>query len=226
MKKLILVSLFISMGVSFLLAQKYAYVDSDYILDNIPEYKDAQNQLDELALEYQKEIEDKFAEIDKMYKAYQAEVVLMPEDVKKKREQDIQAKEKAVKDLQTQHFGKDGDLFIKREELIKPIQEKIYNAIEEIAEDKNYAFVFDRAGSLTILYVSSKFDISDDVLDNVGAVLGTTRREDRKKTEYQGTPASKTTQQNTSQQKPADMNNSQKPPGNMNPGPVTRPEKK
>ncbi len=226
MKKIILVSLFIVLGISFLSAQKYAYVDSNYILDNIPEYKDAQNQLDEIAVEYQQEIEEKFAEIDKMYKAYQAEVVLMPDDVKKKREQDIQAKEQAVKELQTQRFGKDGDLFIKREELIKPIQEKIYNAIEEIAEDKNYAFVFDKAGSLTMLYVNNKFDISDDVLDNVGAVLGTTRREDRKKTEYQSTPENKPTQQNTNQQRPTDMNNSQKSPGGMNPGPVNKQEKK
>ena len=170
--------LFITLIVSLtfcgaLIAQKYAYVDSEYILDNIPEYKEAQNQLDELSQEYQQEIEGKFAEIDKMYKAFQAEVVLMPDDVKKKKEQEIQAKEKEVKDLQNQRFGKDGDLFAKREELIKPIQEKIYNAIEEISEEKNYAFVFDKAGSLTMLYVNNKFDISDDVLDAVGAVLGT-----------------------------------------------------
>jgi outer membrane protein len=207
------------------LSQKYAYVDSDYILDNIPEYQDAQNQLDELAAEYQKEIEDKFAEIDKLYKTYQAEVVLMPEEVKKKRELEIQAKEKEVKDLQTQRFGKEGDLFLKREELVKPIQEKIYNAIEEIAEEKNYAFVFDKAGSLTMLYVSNKFDISDDVLDNVGAVLGTVRKEDRKKNEYQGTSGTTPKQENQNQQNPSNMNNPSKP-GGMSPGPVNRKEKK
>jgi outer membrane protein len=225
MKKLILTSLYLALGASLLLAQKYAYVDSDYVLDNIPEYKEAQIQLNELATDYQKEIENKFAEIDKLYKTYQAEVILMPDDVKKKREQEIQAKEKAVKDLQTQRFGKDGDLFIKREELIKPIQEKIYNAIEDIAEEKNYAFVFDKAGSLTILYVSNKFDISDDVLDKVGAVLGTVRKEDRKKNEYQGTPATTQKQSTPSQQKPSNMNNPQKP-GGMTPGPVNRTEKK
>jgi outer membrane protein len=207
------------------LSQKYAYVDSDYILDNIPEYQDAQNQLDELAAEYQKEIEDKFAEIDKLYKTYQAEVVLMPDEVKKKREMEIQAKEKEVKDLQTQRFGKEGDLFLKREELVKPIQEKIYNAIEEIAEEKNYAFVFDKAGSLTMLYVSNKFDISDDVLDNVGAVLGTVRKEDRKKNEYQGTSGTTPKQENQNQQNPSNMNNPSKP-GGMSPGPVNRKEKK
>jgi outer membrane protein len=223
-------NILITMGLIFsfagiVLSQKYAYVDSDYILDNIPEYQDAQNQLDELAAEYQKEIEDKFAEIDKLYKTYQAEVVLMPDEVKKKREMEIQAKEKEVKDLQTQRFGKEGDLFLKREELVKPIQEKIYNAIEEIAEEKNYAFVFDKAGSLTMLYVSNKFDISDDVLDNVGAVLGTVRKEDRKKNEYQGTSGTTPKQENQNQQNPSNMNNPSKP-GGMSPGPVNRKEKK
>jgi outer membrane protein len=225
MKNLLIIFVLIFSFAGSLLAQKYAYVDSDYILDNIPEYKEAQNQLDELAEEYQKEIEDKFAEIDKLYKTYQAEVVLMPEDVKKKREQEIKAKEKEVKDLQTQRFGKEGDLFLKREELIKPIQEKIYNAIEEISEEKNYAFVFDKAGSLTMLYVNSKFDISDDVLDAVGAVLGTVRKEDRKKNEYQGAPGTTSKQDTPSQQKPSNMNSPQKP-GGMNPGPVNTKEKK
>lgn len=160
-------------------SQKYAYVDSDYILDNIPEYEDAQNQLDDLAVEYQTEIEGIFAEIEEMYRKFQAESVLLPEDLKKKREDEIIQKENEARELQKKRFGREGDLFQKREELVKPIQEKIYNAIEEIAEEKNYAFVFDKAGSLTMLYVNAKFDISDDVLDKVGAVLGTVRREDR-----------------------------------------------
>ncbi|MBN1338994.1 MAG: OmpH family outer membrane protein [Bacteroidales bacterium] len=182
MKKIILVvTTLVVFGITGS-AQKYAYVDSEYILENIPEYKDAQNELDDIAVEYQKEIEDKFAEIDKMYRDFQAEAVLLPDDIKKKKEEEIVAKEQEVQELQKKRFGKDGDLFQKREELVKPIQEKIYNAIEEIAEDKNYAFVFDKSGSLTILYVSVKFDISDDVLDMVGAELGTVRREDRKRT--------------------------------------------
>jgi outer membrane protein len=228
MKKRLIVTLLAVFVISMVSAQKYAYVDSDYILENIPEYKDAQNQLDELAEEYQKEIEGKFVEIDKLYKTYQAEVVLMPEDVKKKREQEITAKEKEVKDLQTLRFGKEGDLFLKREELIKPIQEKIYNAIEEIATEKNYAFVFDKAGSLTILFVSSKFDISDDVLDNVGAVLGTVRKEDRQRKEYQPSTGTTPKQDNKNQQNPENvnrMNNPQKP-GGEGPGPVNKGEKK
>jgi len=189
-------------------AQKYAYVDTEYILDNIPEYKDAQNQLDEYAAEYQQEIEEKIAEINKMTLDYQAEVVLMPEDVKKKKEEDINKKKEELATLQKQRFGKDGDLFLKREELVKPIQEKIYNAIEEIATDKNYSFVFDKAGSLSILYVNSKYDISDDVLDKVGAELGTVRREDRVK---KSKPASS----------PTKSKNPKRPGGNT-PGPVRK----
>ena len=119
-------------------AQKFAYVDSQYILDNIPEYSEAQAQIDELSQEWQKEIEAKFAEVDKMYQDYQAQSVLLPEDMKKKKEQEIVDKEREAKNLQKHRYGKDGDLFKKRQELIKPIQEKIYNAIQEIATDGNY----------------------------------------------------------------------------------------
>jgi len=149
-------------------AQKFAYVNTDYILDNIPEYADAQAQLDELSIQWQKDIEAKFAEIDKMYKSFQNEAVLLPEDMKKKREEDIIKKEKEGKDLQKKRFGKDGDLFKKRQELIKPIQEKVYNAIEEIAAAENYAVVFDKASNATLIYTNPKFDISEQVLDKLG----------------------------------------------------------
>jgi len=191
-------------------AQKYAYVDTEYILDNIPEYKDAQNQLDEYAAEYQQEIEEKITEINKMTQDYQAEAVLMPEDVKKKKEEEINKKKEELATLQNQRFGKDGDLFLKREELVKPIQEKIYNAIEEIATDKNYSFVFDKAGSLSILYVNAKYDISDDVLDKVGAELGTVRKENRVK---KNKPSSNTSK-------------SPSKPGGNAPGPVRKGGKK
>ncbi|MCK5764725.1 MAG: OmpH family outer membrane protein [Bacteroidales bacterium] len=180
MKKLILTIAVILTVVAVSMAQKYAFVDSDYVLENIPEYQDALDILDEFSIEWQKEIEEKFAAVDQLYKDYQAEAVLLPEDMKRQRENEIIQKEKEAKDLQKQRFGRDGDLFMKRQELIQPIQEKIYNAIEEIAESLNYAFVFDKAGSLTILYAKAKFDISDDVLDEVGTVMQTVRREDRK----------------------------------------------
>jgi outer membrane protein len=168
MKKISLIAIIIlicSFGAS---AQKYAYVNTDYILDNIPEYADAQAQLDELSIQWQKEIEVKFAEIDKMYENFQNEAVLLPEDMKKKREDDIIKKEKEGKDLQKKRFGKDGDLFKKRQELVKPIQEKVYNAIEEIATAENYAVVFDKASNATLIYTNPKYDISEQVLDKLG----------------------------------------------------------
>jgi outer membrane protein len=167
-------------------SQKYAFVDTDYILKNIPEYTDAQDILDDLASEWQKEIEDKFAEVDKLYKEYQAEAVLLPEDMKKQKENEIIQLEKEAKQLQKKRFGVDGDLFKKRQELVQPIQEKVFNAIEEIASIRNFAFVFDKASGATILFAQSKYDISDDVLDEIGSVMQTVRRENRVKSQYQG----------------------------------------
>lgn len=180
MKKIILTLAIFLSAFAFTQAQKYAYVDSDYILENIPEYQDALDILDEFSISWQKEIEERFAEVDVLYREYQAEAVLLPEDMKRQRENEIIQKEKEAKDLQKKRFGRDGDLFMKRQELVAPIQEKVYNAIEEIAISNNYSFVFDRSGSLTIMYAQPKYDLSDDVLDEVGTVMQTVRREDRK----------------------------------------------
>ena len=149
-------------------AQKFAYVDTDYILGQIPEYKAAQSELDKTSAQWQKEIEAKYAEIDKMYKAYQAEQILLTEEMKKKREADIVAKEKEAKDLQKQRFGVDGELFKKRQELVKPIQDKVYNAVKVIAEKGGYAIIFDKASDITMLYASAKNDKSDEVLEQLG----------------------------------------------------------
>ena len=161
-------------------AQKFAYVDTEYILENMSEYRDAQDLLDKMSLDWQKEIELKFAAIDKMYKDYQAEAVLLPEDIKKKRQDDIVAKEKEAKDLQKKRFGKDGDLFKKRKELVKPIQDKVYNAVEDIANAGGYAVVFDKSGSVTLLFANSKYDKSDDVLDKLGYKPGAIKTKDGK----------------------------------------------
>lgn len=152
-------------------AQKFAYVDSQYILDNLPEFTEAQAQLDELSIQWQTEIETKFAEVEKMRQEFQAQAVLLPEDMKKKKELEITDKEKDAKNLQRQRFGKDGDLMKKRVELVKPVQEKVYNAIQEVSTSSNYAIIFDKAGALTIMYANPKYDISDDVLDNMGAAM-------------------------------------------------------
>lgn len=168
MKKIIL-SLFIILLVSSIsCAQKIGYVDTDYILSNIPEYKAAQAEMDKISVDWQKEIEAKYAEIDKLYKIYQAESVLLTDDMKKKRENEIINKEKEVKELQKQRFGVDGELFNKRMELVKPIQDKVYSAVKQVAERGGLAFIFDKAGQVALLYSNSKYDKSEDVLNFMG----------------------------------------------------------
>jgi outer membrane protein len=153
-------------------AQKYAYVDTQYILDNISEYKAAQQQLDQLSVSWQKEIEAKYSAIDKLYKDYQAEQILLTEDMKRKREQEITNKEKEVKEFQKQKFGYEGELFKKKQELVKPIQDKIYNAVKKIATDQGYAVIFDKTSDLIMLYANPKYDKSDDVLTAMGYKAG------------------------------------------------------
>lgn len=172
MKKVILAAILLLGSAQFIKAQKYAYIDSDYILANTPEYKSAQTQIDNLSVQWQKEVEQKYAEIDKLYKAFQAEEVLLTDEMKKKRESEIIAKEKEAKDLQKQHFGVDGDLFKKRQELVKPIQDKIYEAVKTIAEKGTYAVIFDKSSDLSMLYANPKYDKSDDVLDAMGLKKG------------------------------------------------------
>ena len=149
-------------------AAKFGYVDTDYILGQIPEYKAAQSELDKTSIQWQKEIETKYAEVDKLYKAYQADAILLTDEMKKKRENEIVNKEKEVKDLQKQRFGVDGELFKKRQELVKPIQDKVYNAIKAVAEKSGLGFVLDKSGQVSILYANSKYDRSDDVLIHLG----------------------------------------------------------
>lgn len=154
-------------------AQKYAYVDTQYILDNISEYKAAQQQLDQVSLNWQKEIEAKYSVIDKLYKDYQAEQILLTEEMKRKRETEITAKEKEVKEFQKQKFGYDGELFKKKQELVKPIQDKIYNAVKKLATDQSYAVIFDKSSELIMLYTNPKYDKSDEVLLMMGYKAGT-----------------------------------------------------
>ena len=149
-------------------AAKFGYVDTDYIMGQIPEYKAAQTELDKTSVQWQKEIETKYAEVDKLYEAYQADAVLLTDDMKKKRENEIINKEKEVKDLQKQRFGVDGELFKKRQELVKPIQDKVYNAIKAVAEKSGLGFVMDKSGQVSLLYANSKYDKSDDVLVYLG----------------------------------------------------------
>ncbi|MBI2967326.1 MAG: OmpH family outer membrane protein [Bacteroidetes bacterium] len=168
MKNLLFAIAFIAFLGGAASAQKFAYVDTRYILNNIPEYKKAQDQLDKISVEWQKEIEALYAEIDRMYKSFQAEQILLTEDLRRKREDEIVSKEKQAKDLQKKRFGPEGDLFKKRQELVKPIQDKVYNAIKEMAEIKAYDFIFDKSSDLIMLHSNPKFDKSDEIIEKLG----------------------------------------------------------
>ncbi|MBO4481136.1 MAG: OmpH family outer membrane protein [Bacteroidales bacterium] len=176
MKKMFLMVAVFLMVSATSFGQKYAYIDSEYILSNMPEYTEAQAELDRIAVEWQKEIEAQFKKIDSMYKKYQVEAITLPETMKQKRENAIIAAEAAAKDLQKKRFGKDGDLFKKREELVKPIQDRVFTAIEEYAKERGFAFVFDTAGSMTIVYADAKWDINDQVMQRLG--ISITRDDD------------------------------------------------
>lgn len=168
MKKLILAIALVVVTTTLSVAQKVAYVDSDHILSKLPEYAAAQQQIDALAVQWQKEIEAKYMEIDKLYKSFQAEQILLTEEMKKKRENEIIGKEKEVKDIQKKRFGVEGDLFQKRQELVKPLQDKVYNAIQEIATKEKIGIVFDKSSGLTMLFTDPKLDKSAKVLEALG----------------------------------------------------------
>jgi outer membrane protein len=167
--KILLASILFIFGTSFVsLAQKYAYIDSDYILENIPEYKEAKEKLDKLAERWTKEIEDRYEDLKKKKEAFAREEVLLPEEEKKKREEDIARLEKEAMEMQQLRFGVKGDYFQKRQELIKPIQDQIFEAMQKVASKKQYAFVFDKANQSNLVFADSKYDISNDVLKEMG----------------------------------------------------------
>ena len=149
-------------------AQKFAFVDSEYIRNNIPAFTAAQQQLDKLSEGWEKEVADGYAAVEQMYKDYQAEVVLLSQDQKRKREEAIIVKEKEVKDLQNRYFGMEGELFKKREELVKPIQDQILKAIKEISVEGSYAVIFDTSTGSNILFANPRYDLSDQVLQKLG----------------------------------------------------------
>jgi len=149
-------------------AQRYAIVDTKYILDKMPDYKDAQKKLDQQSELWQKEIEAKQAELDKMYKDFEAEQVMLSDVLKKKREDEIFVKEKETRELQRKRFGFEGDLFKKRQELVKPVQDKVYNAIQKIAVARQYDFILDKSEGITVIFADPKLDKSEDVLKELG----------------------------------------------------------
>ena len=167
MKKLLLIA-FCSLLVGMAQAQRYAIIDTKYILDKMPEYKTAQKQLDDIAAVWQKDIDRMQAELDKMYKDFEAEQVMLSDDLKKKREDQLFVKEKTLRDLQKSRFGFEGELFKKRQELIKPVQDKVYNAVQKLAVQRGYDFILDKSEGITVIFADPKLEKSDDVLRELG----------------------------------------------------------
>jgi outer membrane protein len=169
MKKILLVigSFFLATFIAD--AQKYAIIDTKYILDKMPEYKEAQKKLDDIAMGWQKELDDIQAELDKMYRDFEAEQVMLSDDLKKKREDQLFVKEKTLRDLQRKRFGFEGELFKKRQELVKPVQDKVYNAVQKLAVQRSYDFILDKSEGITVIFADPKLDKSEDILRELGA---------------------------------------------------------
>jgi outer membrane protein len=169
--RLVFVMAFLFLGTG-VYAQKFAYVDSKYILSHMPDYVAAQKQINELSSEWQAQVEQKYTAIEQLEKSFQAEKILLTEEMKKKREADITERREEAKQYQKSKFGVEGDLFKKREELVAPIQEQIFQAIEDIASQSQYMVVFDKANHSNLLYTNPKHDISDKVLKKMGLKPG------------------------------------------------------
>lgn len=152
-------------------AQRYAIIDTKYVLDKIPEYKDANKKLEEMADAWQKEIDLLQADLDKMYRQLETEKALLTPELLKKREDEIFNKEKQVRDLQRRRFGFEGDYFRKKQELVKPIQDKVYNAVQRLATERLYDFILDKSEGITVIFADPKLDKSDDVLKILGVKL-------------------------------------------------------
>jgi outer membrane protein len=152
-------------------AQRYAIIDTKYVLDKIPEYKDANKKLEEMADAWQKEIDLMQADLNKMYRQLETEKAMLTPELLKKREDEIFNKEKQVRDLQRRRFGFEGDYFRKKQELVKPIQDKVYNAVQRLATERLYDFILDKSEGITVIFADPKLDKSDDVLKILGVKL-------------------------------------------------------
>lgn len=165
----VLLGILMIFGIAFASsAQKYGFIDSEYILNKLPEYKDAKERLDKLAERWTKEIEERYEVIKIKKNNFLREEDLLPADEKKKREEEIATLESEAMQMQKTRFGVSGDYFQKRQELIKPIQDKIYEAMQTIASKRNYSFIFDKANQSNLIFADSKFDLSNEVLKELG----------------------------------------------------------
>ncbi len=168
MMKSFILSLLIVLGTSFAYSQKYAYIDSEFILENVPEYKDAKDKLDKLADRWTKEIEERYAQIKVKKDNFAREEVLLPSEERQKRKDELDKLETEAMEMQKLRFGVKGDYFQKRQELVKPIQDKIFEAIQGVATKRNFSFVFDKANQSNLVYADPKMDISNEVLKELG----------------------------------------------------------
>ena len=168
MRRIALIICLAFVGAVCSMAQKFAMVDMEYILKNIPSYEMANEQLDQLSQRWQKEVDAKATEAQTMYQNFLSDKVFLTDEQAKKREQEIVAKEKEATELRYKYFGPDGELYLKRQTLLKPIQDDIYNAIKKVAEERGYQAIFDRASSSDIIYASPRIDVSNEVLAKLG----------------------------------------------------------
>lgn len=168
MKKIAVILLAAAASVLAASAQKFALVDMEYIFKNIPAYEMANEQLNQLSQRWQKEVEAIGKEAETMYQNYLSDKVFLTEEQVKKREEEIVAKEKAATELRFKYFGPEGELYQKRQTLLKPIQDDVYNAVKKVAEERGYQTIFDRASSTEIIYASPRIDVSNEVLAKLG----------------------------------------------------------
>ena len=168
MKKILTIAMALFLFAGVAMAQKFAFVDTEYILQNIPSYNAAQVELNKASEGWEAEIAIEYEEIEKTYKTYQSERVLLTDEMKKQREEEIMNKELQVRELQSKYFGPEGDLSKKRQELVKPIQDAIYKAVKELSAEGSYAVIFDTASGASILYSNPRYDLSDEVLKKLG----------------------------------------------------------
>lgn len=168
MKKLLAVIIIAFGAAATASAQKFALVDMEYILRNVPAYEMANEQLNQVSLRWEKEVNEITKEAETMYKNYQSDMVFLTDEQKKKREEEIVAKEKEATDLRYKYFSPEGELYKKRQSLMKPIQEDVYNAVKAVAEEKGYQTIFDRASSQSIVFASPRIDVSNEVLAKLG----------------------------------------------------------
>ncbi len=167
MKKIIFIFLFLS-RFGFVSHSQIAFVDTKYILNKMPDYRDGEKKIDKIGMQLQKEVDDKQGILDKMNKNYESEQAMLSDELKKKWEDELLNKEKEIRDLQRKYFGQEGELFKKNQELIKPIQDKVYSAIQKIAINKKYTFVLDKSAGNTVMFSLPTLDISEEVIAELG----------------------------------------------------------